>query len=130
MVFKKIFLGCLIFIFIIINISGCAEDKNSSKSGKDLQANAFIDPDLIYIESEDENYNINEYLTEFAPTDISDDETEKINDTTEPAELFVITPSGKKYHNENCRTVGERKEYITRDEAEKKGYAACKICQP
>lgn len=43
---------------------------------------------------------------------------------------IVITPTGRRYHFYNCRTVGENWQYITREEAREAGYTACAICRP
>jgi len=56
--------------------------------------------------------------------------TEKAEENTEPPDLYVITPSGKKYHYQTCRTVKSIKQYLTKEEAEKLGYEPCKICNP
>jgi hypothetical protein len=49
---------------------------------------------------------------------------------TEP--VVWVTPSGKKYHTEGCRTIQKSKNLIsmTKTEAIEKGYDACKICCP
>lgn len=46
------------------------------------------------------------------------------------AQTFYKTPSGKKYHTANCRTVKNVSEAITLDEAVKLGLTPCKICHP
>lgn len=56
--------------------------------------------------------------------------SENIDESKKPEKLYVITPSGKKYHYPNCRTVKTIKQYITKEEAEKQGYEPCKICKP
>jgi len=48
----------------------------------------------------------------------------------ENEEKFVVTPSGKRYHVESCRHAQNVKEYLTREEAEAKGYDPCKTCKP
>ena len=54
-----------------------------------------------------------------------------VEETTEEAPaLYVITPSGKKYHYPTCRMVKSIKEYLTKEEAERKKYEPCKICNP
>ena len=40
------------------------------------------------------------------------------------------TPSGKKYHMENCKTVKNVSEKITLQEAAEKGLEPCKVCRP
>ena len=58
-------------------------------------------------------------------------EISEIIETSENiAELYVITPSGKKYHYQHCRTVKNIKEHLSKEEAEQQGYDACKICNP
>ena len=42
----------------------------------------------------------------------------------------VITAKGKKYHVEGCRTVKKAYQKLTVDEAKKKGYKPCKVCNP
>lgn len=52
--------------------------------------------------------------------------------TVQPAsEVTVyVTPKGKKYHRENCRTIRDQKRALTLSEAVKEGYDACKVCKP
>jgi hypothetical protein len=52
--------------------------------------------------------------------------------TVQPAsEVTVyVTPKGKKYHRENCRTIRDQKRAMTLSEAMKEGYDACKVCKP
>lgn len=72
------------------------------------------------------------------PTDISDiskaketiETIETIETTENKTELYVITPSGKKYHYPHCRTVKQIKEHLSKEDAERQGYDACKICNP
>jgi Tfp pilus assembly protein PilZ len=41
-----------------------------------------------------------------------------------------ITPTGKKYHRERCRTVKGEKQEITLQEALERDYEPCKVCNP
>lgn len=41
-----------------------------------------------------------------------------------------ITPTGKKYHRENCRTIRDKKQEISLEEAEQRKYEPCKVCDP
>ena len=43
-----------------------------------------------------------------------------------------VTANGKKYHTRSCRTLAKSKSVITLtiDDAKKKGYTACKVCNP
>ncbi|MBE6775715.1 MAG: hypothetical protein E7543_05940 [Ruminococcaceae bacterium] len=41
-----------------------------------------------------------------------------------------VTPSGKKYHLDGCDYLSERGMSVSRKDAEKAGYEACKYCQP
>jgi len=129
----------LIFIIIIIllaffSISSC--DKNNDikyNSEELLQAFSAV--------QETENIKEEKEETE-PPTEIisgivsftTEDETEKVTDDikiTETSEkLYVITPSGKKYHYPTCRTAKNIKQYLTKEEAEQMGYEPCKICKP
>jgi len=57
--------------------------------------------------------------------------TEKITETpNETQKPYVITETGKKYHYPNCSTVKKIKQYVTKEEAIKMGYEACKVCKP
>lgn len=40
------------------------------------------------------------------------------------------TPSGSKYHTATCKSVKNVSHKLSRQEARKKGLAACKICKP
>ena len=145
---NKIFIFILI-IFILINITGCG-----NKS--DENANALIDPDLIYngdIETEPSteiisgtmSFSLTENTTQVPENTTAVEKTEEITripDTSELSEipettkneniadLYVITPCGKKYHCQTCRTVKTVKDYLTKEEAERLGYEPCKICNP
>ena len=44
--------------------------------------------------------------------------------------LFVITPSGRRYHVEGCHTARNIAERLTRAEAEARGFDPCGICNP
>ncbi len=43
-----------------------------------------------------------------------------------------VTANGKKYHKRSCRTLAKSKTVttLTIDEAKKKGYSPCKVCNP
>ncbi|MCL2773212.1 MAG: hypothetical protein FWD71_07655 [Oscillospiraceae bacterium] len=57
--------------------------------------------------------------------------SENISNTPDSGEtLYVITPTGKKYHYPNCRLVKTIKQYVTKEEAEAMGYTPCKVCKP
>jgi hypothetical protein len=146
---NKIFIFILI-IYIFINISGCG-----NKS--DEIVNTTVALDLIYnddVETEPSTEIISSTMS-FSPTENTTlaenttvittegiTETTKIPETSELSEiteitedvnitdLYVITPSGKKYHYPTCRTVKSIKEYLSKDEAEQLGYEPCKICNP
>lgn len=48
-----------------------------------------------------------------------------------PSKIIVyISKSGKKYHTEKCRFVSSHKTPISLEEAKKKGYTPCSICNP
>ena len=78
------------------------------------------------------------FQTETATEIITAVETVEITATSEITEtsennaelLYVVTPTGKKYHCPNCRTVKNIKEYLSKEVAEQQGYEPCKICKP
>ncbi|MBQ9239240.1 MAG: hypothetical protein IJ191_08015 [Treponema sp.] len=43
-----------------------------------------------------------------------------------------VTPTGKKYHERNCRTLTRSKTVteLTIEQAKAKGYEPCKVCNP
>jgi hypothetical protein len=41
-----------------------------------------------------------------------------------------ITPTGKKYHTEFCRTIKGNKTAVSLEDAKARGYEACKVCRP
>jgi len=47
-------------------------------------------------------------------------------------DIVYITKSGKKFHRSICRTLkrSKNKTAISRQDAVKKGYTACKACNP
>lgn len=44
--------------------------------------------------------------------------------------VVYITKTGEKYHKENCRHLSKSSIKISRKEAIRNGYAACKVCKP
>ena len=46
------------------------------------------------------------------------------------ANTVYISDKGKKYHRGNCRTLRASKYPISIQEAKKRGYTACKVCNP
>lgn len=57
----------------------------------------------------------------------------KKSDSKSASEIFYVyvTPSGKKYHRRDCRTIkGHEMKELTVEEAIKDGYGACKVCKP
>jgi hypothetical protein len=50
---------------------------------------------------------------------------------TPAKDIVYITKSGTKFHRSTCRTIKKSKKIeISRQDAVKKGYAACKVCKP
>ncbi|MDI6716978.1 MAG: hypothetical protein QME63_08555 [Actinomycetota bacterium] len=47
-------------------------------------------------------------------------------------ETFYVTPTGKKYHYRNCRTLTRSKTVIaiSKRDALAKGYEPCGVCKP
>lgn len=43
-----------------------------------------------------------------------------------------VTPTGKKFHIKNCRTLTKSKKVteISKTKATEQGYTACKVCRP
>ena len=79
--------------------------------------------------TEEEPTEITSEIESESETDGDENEENEENEEEENI-LYVITPSGKKYHYPTCRTVKNIKQYLTKDEAEQMGYDACKICNP
>ena len=46
------------------------------------------------------------------------------------ADAVYLSRTGTKYHRQNCRTLKYAPVPISRVEAEKRGYMACKVCKP
>lgn len=46
------------------------------------------------------------------------------------AETVYITPKGKKYHRESCRTIKNSSTQISLNDAIARGYTSCKVCKP
>jgi len=46
------------------------------------------------------------------------------------AVMVYVTPTGKKYHREDCGTMRKSKTALTMNEAVERGYGACKVCNP
>lgn len=46
------------------------------------------------------------------------------------AETVYITPKGKKYHRESCRTIKNSSTPISLNDAIARGYTSCKVCGP
>jgi len=153
---KKILVSVsiIILLFLCVNIYGCGKNNIPDISEEAIQAAAIADPATEIISgtmsydktktTENTEPVINTTITETNETTeiteiISTTENFSITETTEETEdinseeleeLYVITPSGKKYHYPTCRTVKTIKQYLTKEEAEQSGYEACKICNP
>ena len=139
--FKRIsgFIIIIILSVLIIFLFGCDKNKNSPDNSYDaLQAFAVIQNETETEPQTEIISGIMQYsqdkTTENTTINITAAEnTEPIesSETSESSEnLYVITPSGKKYHYPTCRTVKNIKEYLTKEEAEQMGYEPCKICNP
>jgi hypothetical protein len=51
--------------------------------------------------------------------------------TTDTGEaLFVITPSGRRYHLPSCGSARNIGRHLSKDEAEQLGYTPCGTCKP
>ncbi|MBQ7733781.1 MAG: DUF4102 domain-containing protein [Synergistaceae bacterium] len=46
------------------------------------------------------------------------------------SDTVVVTPKGKKYHYQSCRTVKGKYTRLTVEQARKKGYKPCGVCNP
>ncbi len=44
--------------------------------------------------------------------------------------VVYITKTGEKYHKESCRYLSKSSIKVSRKEALKNGYTACKVCKP
>ena len=64
------------------------------------------------------------------PEETTSEISENIQDDLTGEELFVVTPSGRRYHIEGCRHAQNIKEHLTREEAEAKNYTPCGTCKP
>ena len=42
----------------------------------------------------------------------------------------VVTPTGKKYHRPNCRTLHQEIRWLLVEQAQSLGYTPCKVCKP
>ena len=153
--FIKIFIF-IFAVFIFLNISGCGNNsEESTNSGSTVDPDLIyhetdvkteptteiISGTIPFSQNEtSETVEVTEIPetseTSVAPETSDISETSEIKEeTTEPeetaaADLYVITPSGKKYHYPTCRTVKSIKQYLSKEEAEQLGYEPCKICNP
>ena len=65
-------------------------------------------------------------------------ETTAETDEIEPAEpepavpvaLFVVTPTGRRFHLERCHHARNVAQLLTREEAEARGFEPCRVCNP
>lgn len=42
----------------------------------------------------------------------------------------VVTPTGKKYHRPDCRTLHQEIRWLSVEQAKAEGYTPCKVCKP
>ena len=42
----------------------------------------------------------------------------------------VVTPTGKKYHRPDCRTLHQEMRWLSVEQAKAEGYQPCKVCRP
>ena len=144
----------MFIIIILIILTGCApESEPVSGAALDLQArfeDMFEDAEPVTADGTvrfgeepvteivtDESYeNETEAIDETEKDIISEEdesgesENEKSEEKSENEEKFVVTPSGRRYHIESCHHGRNVKEYLTREEAESKGYEPCQTCKP
>ena len=66
------------------------------------------------------------------PPDITGEisESRQFLEGEEPQEIYVITPSGKKYHVPGCRSAKNVLRYISKEEAESLKFTPCGVCKP
>jgi len=152
---KKLLFLTLGIIILYINMTGCAKntDNDSGNNYGDFvrafaaetePATEIISNTAVFTQAE-ETDEIKEVIetstaeitepTTTQPESTESTEPEKtisteLITTTESAQLYVITPSGKKYHRQTCRYAANVKQYVTKEEAEKLGYEPCKVCKP
>jgi len=50
--------------------------------------------------------------------------------TEQHEQLFVVTPSGRRYHYPTCGSARNISRYISKEEAEQSGYTPCGTCKP
>ena len=128
-------------MIIAVNFAGCAEKAVPvSGAAEDLQArfdNMFEDDaeyetaaGTVRYEPETEPPTLEITTTTTETTTFTTEQTTAEALESEHEGEFVVTPSGKRYHVQNCRTVNNIKEYLTREEAESQGYTPCGICKP
>ena len=53
-----------------------------------------------------------------------------VTTTTSQDVTVYITKSGKKYHNDGCRSLSSSKTSISLTDAKAKGYTPCSLCNP
>jgi len=146
---KKLYI--FIIIIIAVTFTGCAPEAEPVSAASDLQArfeSMFEDSEEpvtadgtvrfgdITEPPAEPTADIEETTTESMPeiTEIEiipeppEETTELLEDMQE--EVFVVTPSGRRYHVEGCRHARNVHEYLTREEAESKGYDPCRTCNP
>ena len=75
---------------------------------------------ILRVSAKLENFEKAEIIIEKQTTPTHNEDSAKV----------YVTPSGKKYHNASCRTIGEATTVLSCSEAKAKGYDACKVCQP
>ncbi|WP_303225087.1 Ada metal-binding domain-containing protein [uncultured Acidaminococcus sp.] len=52
---------------------------------------------------------------------------------TAPALAYLGNPRTMKFHNDNCRTIRHRENFVeidSREEAIEEGYVPCQVCYP
>lgn len=121
----------VIGIFVGVFLIAGAATSNFSAESKEITRQ--LEENGIHIQTEEEfeaTHSNLEPLGEAAPAPASEAPVLALPEEEEPFYVYV-TPTGSKYHRENCRTIQNSTTFaMPIEEAMEKGFEKCGVCTP
>lgn len=121
----------VIGIFVGVFLIAGAATSNFSAESKEITRQ--LEENGIHIQTEEEfeaTHSNLEPLSEAAPAPASEAPVLALPEEEEPFYVYV-TPTGSKYHRENCRTIQNSTTFaMPIEEAMEKGFEKCGVCTP
>lgn len=137
----KIFLVCLILIFVLLSLTGCSTET------AEVSGNAILENSILNITEEQEKKDVEEQAKKEAEEQAKKQAEEQAKKETEkqttkqtsskvtvPASetgdnlVWIPTNGGKKYHSRSGCSNMKSPNQVTKETAEANGFTPCKKC--